>query len=45
MSIVFQIAIVFFIGLIGSFLWGAYAALVFVPLHNYFFRKWGGASS
>ncbi len=35
----------FFIGLIESFLWGAYAALVFVPLHNYFFRKWGGASS
>ena len=33
----------FFIGLIESFLWGAYAALVFVPLHNYFFRKWGGA--
>lgn len=30
----------FFIGLIESFLWGAYAALVFVPLHNYFYRKW-----
>lgn len=35
----------FFIGLIESFLWGAYAALVFVPLHNYFFRKWAGATS
>jgi 2TM family of unknown function (DUF5676) len=35
----------FFVGLIGSFLWGAYAALVFVPLHNYFFRKWAGRSS
>ena len=33
----------FFIGLIESFFWGAYAALVFVPLHNYFFRKWAGA--
>ncbi len=35
----------FFIGLIESFLWGAYAALVFVPLHNYFYRKWAGATS
>lgn len=35
----------FFIGLIESFLWGAYAALIFVPLHNYFLRKWGGVSS
>lgn len=34
----------FFIGLIESFLWGAYAALVFVPLHNYFFRRWAGAA-
>ena len=32
----------FFIGLIESFLWGAYAALIFVPLHNLFFRRWGG---
>jgi len=30
----------FSIGLIESFLWGAYAALVFVPLHNFFYRKW-----
>ncbi|MBT8247942.1 MAG: hypothetical protein KJN73_08990 [Acidimicrobiia bacterium] len=35
----------FFIGLIESFLWGAYAALVFVPLHNHLLRKWGGVSS
>jgi len=34
----------FFIGLVESFLWGAYAALVFVPLHNYFQRKWGEVS-
>ncbi len=31
----------FFMGLVESFLWGAYAALVFVPLHNFFARKWG----
>lgn len=35
----------FFIGLIESFLWGAYAALAFVPLHNYFLRKWAGRAS
>lgn len=35
----------FFIGLTESFLWGAYAALVFVPLHNYFFQRWPGAAS
>lgn len=35
----------FFLGLIESFLWGAYLALVFVPLHNYFFGKWASASS
>ena len=35
----------FFIGLIESFLWGAYAALVFVPLHNYFHRKWTATTS
>lgn len=26
----------FFLGLVESFLWGAYAALIFVPLHNFF---------
>lgn len=35
----------FFIGLVESFLWGAYAGLVFVPLHNLFFRRWAGAAS
>ena len=32
----------FVVGLVESFLFGAYAALVFVPLHNFFFRRWGG---
>lgn len=35
----------FVLGLVESFLWGAYAALVFVPLHNYFHRKSGGVPS
>ena len=30
----------FFLGLIQSFFWGAYAALVFVPIHNFFSRRW-----
>lgn len=30
----------FFLGLIESALWGAYGALVFVPIHNFFHRKW-----
>jgi hypothetical protein len=30
----------FFVGLIESFLWGAYVGLVFVPVHNFFHRKW-----
>jgi len=32
----------FFLGLIQSFLWGAYVALVFVPLHNFLSRRWTG---
>lgn len=31
----------FFLGLVESFLWGAYAALIFVPLHNFFARRAG----
>jgi hypothetical protein len=29
----------FLIGLIESFLWGAYIGLVYVPLYNFFYRK------
>ena len=31
----------FCIGLIESFLYGAYAGLVFVPIHNFLTRRWG----
>lgn len=34
----------FFIGLAESFAWGAYAALLFVPLHNFFWRRWQPSS-
>lgn len=34
----------FLLGLIESFLWGAYAGVVFVPLHNFFHRKWVGGA-
>ncbi len=30
----------FFLGLVESFLYGAYAGLVFTPLYNYFSRRW-----
>lgn len=33
----------FCIGLIESFLYGAYAGLVFVPIHNALHRRWGAA--
>lgn len=29
----------FFLGLIESFLWGVYAGLVFVPIHNFLYRR------
>ena len=35
----------FFVGLVESFLFGAYAALVLVPLHNYFLRRSHRASA
>jgi hypothetical protein len=31
----------FCLGLIESFLYGAYAGLVFVPIHNFLARRWG----
>ena len=31
----------FFLGLIESFLYGVYAGLVFVPIYNFFTRRWG----
>jgi hypothetical protein len=30
----------FFLGLIESFLWGAYVGLVFVPIYNLLYRRW-----
>lgn len=31
----------FLLGFVESFLYGIYAGLVFVPLHNLFARRWG----
>lgn len=31
----------FLVGFVESFLFGAYAGLLFVPLHNLFHRRWG----
>lgn len=31
----------FLVGLIESFLYGAYAGLVFVPIYNFLHRRWG----
>ncbi len=30
----------FIIGLIESFLWGAYIGLVYVPIYNFFHKRW-----
>lgn len=30
----------FVLGLVESFLYGAYAGLVFTPIYNYFLRRW-----
>jgi hypothetical protein len=35
----------FVLGLIESFLYGAYAGLVFVPIHNLLVRRWGEPSA
>jgi hypothetical protein len=32
----------FFLGLAESFLWGAYIGLVFPPIYNALYRRWGG---
>jgi hypothetical protein len=31
----------FFLGLAESFLWGAYIGLVFPPIYNALYRRWG----
>jgi hypothetical protein len=31
----------FFVGLVESFLYGAYAGLVYVPVYNFFVRRFG----
>lgn len=33
----------FVIGLVESFLYGAYAGLVFTPIHNRLWKRWGAA--
>ena len=35
----------FCLGLIESFLYGAYAGLVFVPIYNFFTRRFGAAGA
>ena len=30
----------FFLGLVESFLYGAYAGLAYVPIYNFFLKKW-----
>jgi len=30
----------FFLGLVETFLYGAYAGLIFTPIYNYFSRRW-----
>lgn len=34
----------FVLGLIESFLFGIYAGLVFAPIHNFLYRRWGNAT-
>jgi len=31
----------FVLGLIESFLWGFYGGIVFVPIYNFFHKRWG----
>ena len=35
----------FCLGLIESFLYGFYAGIVFVPIHNFFTKRWGSQVS
>lgn len=30
----------FLIGLVESFLWGAYTGIVYVPIYNFFCKRW-----
>ncbi len=32
----------FLIGLVEAFLYGVYAGLVFTPIYNWFWKRWGG---
>ena len=32
----------FLLGLVESFLYGAYAGLVYCPIYNWLYRRWGG---
>jgi hypothetical protein len=32
----------FLLGLAESFLYGVYAGLVYVPVYNFFYKRWGG---
>lgn len=34
----------FFLGLVESFLWGAYVGLVFPPIYNALYRRWGAGA-
>lgn len=33
----------FFVGLAEAFIYGAYAGLVFTPIYNHLWRRWGAA--
>lgn len=35
----------FLLGLLESFLYGVYAGLVFCPIYNLLYRRWGGPAS
>ncbi len=35
----------FCLGLLESFLYGVYAGLVFVPIYNFIWRRWGAKAS
>ncbi len=35
----------FFLGLFESFLYGVYTGLVFVPIYNFLYKKWGAKTN
>jgi len=35
----------FFLGLIESFAWGAYIGLVYVPIYNFFYKRWASGAN